>query len=207
MLPDLASHNCTHLFVSSRITRGLNSSTVRELTGEKLQTEAVPVAEEGYHASGSSHNFRLFLVKRGRFPFLALHIDSLPSMSDPPSDSPSVAGLLDRLKSLRLTSLWRFDMMFTLGPAASKAIFPIRLPAFGGAAWDEIRGLKGVKYETPGKKRIKYDLSIESPELKELYVNVEFRRREAFDIEMVNQALREGNGVVRAIIPESGWSD
>lgn len=206
MLPDLASYQCTHIVASSRVSRGLNASVVRRLTGEKLQAEGGPVAEESYQASGEEHNIRVFILKRGRSPYVVVHIDCLLDMDGVPPNSRDVGDLLEDLKSLNLTAEWHFDMMFILGSAASKAVFPIRLPVFGDAGMDEIRGLKGVKYEDASKK-IKYELSIESPDLKELFLNVEFHRREAFDIEMIRQALREGNGVVRAIIPTSGWSD
>ena len=72
---------------------------------------------------------------------------------------------------------------------------------------DEIRAFKGVKFHPGPRKTIKYQLSVETPDLKELYVNVEFTRNQVFHSDMIHQTLREAAGVVRDIIPESEWGD
>jgi hypothetical protein len=73
-----------------------------------------------------------------------------------------------------------------------------------GAIIDEFRGFRGVKRE--GSK-IAYEVSLDSPELKELFINIEYRRREIFDSELLHQTIREAASIVEGIIPASNWSE
>jgi len=206
MLPDMSASRCTHLLITGAIAKGLNSNVVRQLTGEGLSERRRPVAEEEYVIGGSSQNARIFMAKQGRSTFLVVHVDRFDNM-DSHEESSQVTNLLESLNSLNLQTRFDFDFLFTLGARAARGIFPVRLPVFANLEMDEIRAFKGVKFHPGPRKAIKYQLSVETPDLKELYVNVEFTRNQVFHSDMIHQTLREAAGVVRDIIPESEWGD
>ena len=70
------------------------------------------------------------------------------------------------------------------------------------ASHHEIRGFRGVKHRD---SEVAYQLSAESPELKELYINIEFSHRDTFSLASFARRLEEATGIVRNMVPAEEW--
>jgi len=135
---------------------------------------------------------------------LVIDIHFHPPTHTEADETEPVTQLIHRLTTLRFESEFTYDIFFTLGKKASQRIFPLKLPLLAGTIVDEFRGFRGVKHEG---ERIAYQLSIESPELKELYVDIKMSRREVFHYDLLHQIVREAAGILEELVPASEWSE
>ena len=206
LLPDLSSLNCVHFVLSGRITRGLNASSVRQLIGRPLPQYRNFIEIEEYERNSSPHRaiFRLTRTT-ARSTQINVHFDCGTGQTDggAPVNTP-VTDYLRELNSFEIRSQFQYQVLFELGRKASHRLFPLRWPILGTSAVDEIRGFRAVKYQVPTRTR--YDLSIESPELRELYISVEFKRELVFNTALFQPAIEEAAGVARQLVPEEDWS-
>lgn len=135
---------------------------------------------------------------------ILIHIDCPRNKEVEIENSGEVVELLERLTVSRFDADFSYDVSLRLSSKAAHRLFPLKLPLMTGAIIDELRGFKGIKRE--GSK-IAYEVSMDSPELKDLYINIEFSRREVFDSDLLHQTLREAASIVEGIIPASDWSE
>ena len=135
-----------------------------------------------------------------------LHVSRQPGGEAPITDDAPVEVLLADIGTRHIETLFQFSYVFNLGRRAASQLFPVKFPLFGTTSIDEIRGFRGVKFRGPRKSH-RYELTVESGDLKDLYIDVAFKRRLIFHADIINQVLREATGVVREVIPESEWGD
>ena len=205
ILPDLARYKCTHFRLTGKIPSRFGSVPLQEVVGQRV-TRINPIwLTEDYSATGRLHRVTLVIhhIPR-RANELLIDVRFHPPSNEEVDEALAVTELMLKLAELRFESEFSYDIVFALGTKASQMIFPWKLPFLAYTIMDEVRGIRGVKHQ--GGK-IAYKLSIESPELKELYVNVEMVRKEVFNPDLLHQTVREAAGIVAGIIPESEWSE
>jgi hypothetical protein len=205
ILPDLARYRCNYVLMQGKVPSRFGTVSLNEVVGRRIAPGKPFDAEDFYSASGRTHTA---LVTIGRYPRRANQISillrCLPNEVVNVGGPSQFIGLLQRLTELRFESAFTYDIGFTLGRKAAMRLFPLKLPLLPGTIMDEIRGFRGVKHEGA---EIAYQLSIESPELKELYVSIELSRNEVFNLDLLPQTLREAAGIMAGIVPEAEWSD
>lgn len=135
---------------------------------------------------------------------MVVHVDSFLDENEEIEEPVFVIDLMKKLTESRFEAEFNYDIVFTLGRKASRMLFPLKLPFMAGSVIDEFRGFRGVKRDG---RNIAYEVSIDSPALKELYINIEFSRKEVFDSDLLNQTIREAASIVEGIIPASEWSE
>jgi hypothetical protein len=183
----------------------LSLTTLYEILGQRVSQSHPFMLERFYGASGEAHRVQVRMIRRSqRSCEILIHIDCPRNKKVEVENSGAVVELLERLSALRFNAEFSYDVSFRLGSKAAQMLFPLKLPIMSGAIIDEFRGFRGVKRE--GSK-IAYEVSLDSPELKELFINIEYRRREIFDSELLHQTIREAASIVEGIIPASNWSE
>ena len=191
--------------MTGKIPSRFGSVLLQEVVGQRVTPKNPIRLAEDYSATGRVHCVALFIHRIPRRPNQLLIDVHFHPPSHEEADKPlAVTELMQKLAELRFESEFSYDILFILGTKASQMIFPLKLPLLAGTIIDEFRGFRGVKHQ--GGK-IAYKLSIESPELKELYVNVEMVRKEVLNPDLLHQTVREAAGIVAGIIPESEWSE
>jgi hypothetical protein len=203
MLLDLAKYKCTHFLVEWRIPHDFNLVSLSDVVGQRITPSKPYTCKEAYTISGGFHIVDAQIVRKPRQTCeLTLHFDCFLNEEGETSQTDPVTQLIQKLSALELVSTFHYEIVLTFSREASRLFFPLKLPVIAGAILDEFRGFNGVKYES-GK--LLYKLSIESPELKELYFNVEFHRRESFSSGSLEQKLGEAVNIAKNIIPEDEW--
>ena len=203
MLPDLPQFNCVHCLVVGRITKGIRASEISQLTNQSFRTNQSVMLVQRYNYSEAPHLSSVrFTRTSARTLEFALHIDWDPTQ-EPVTDEPTrVADIFAEISDRSVSSSVDFNFLFEFSEESAKQLFPSQFPIFGKHALDQIRGFRGVKFQG-SRKSDPYMLSIESPDLKELYVDVEFNRRQIIHSEFLEQTLREAAGIARGMVPES----
>ena len=204
MLPDLGTYRCTHFVVGGRIPHLPDPTAMPKVLGQQVTRNRPYHRTELYAAGGKVHRADV-LVRRmsGQGYRFSLHVDSFDDPEAEPVEAPYTSQLIQLLTSWRFESQLDYDILFVLGRRATRVVFPWKFPV-GGAVVDEIRGFRGVKHEA---NRIRYEMSIESPDLKDLYVDFEFKRTEVFDSARLQETITDMAEIVKAIIPETGWGN
>ena len=203
MLLDLARFKCTHFLMQGRIRLPDGAAFFERVIGQRVTPKRPYSCEESYNVSGGFHYLRALVDRKLLQTYeISLHLDCDPDEEGEVSNDRAVSHLIQELSISDIRAVFDYDIVFVFSRQASRAIFPWKLPVLPGAVLDEVRGFRGIKNEG---RRVLYKLSIESPELDELYINVEFRREDVLGYDSLEQRLLEATKIAQNIVSDDEW--
>jgi hypothetical protein len=197
-LLDLAKFKCAHLMLEGILAVPNGPAFFNRVVGRRITPKTSYQCEESYNASGGFHTVTATIERRQRAYGVEMHFDCTLGEEGTASEKRDASKLLEALSELNVATTYSYDIVFEFGRDATQRFFPLKLPILTGAAIDEFRGFRGVKHQGG---RVAYRLSIESPDLKELYINVEVSYREKLSLASLERRLQEAASIARGIVP------
>lgn len=204
VLPDLAQHQCVSFTMKGVLP--IDSALVNRVAGQRVTPSKPFAAMTAYLASRRVHYAAVAIGREPRQPselVITAACDLQETAESLEANTPAM-GALQRLSDVGVEMDLTYELDFILGRRAVKKLFPLKPPPGAGGVIDEVRGFTGVKRLGD---QLAYIISVDSPDLDDVHVNLEMKRRGVFGAGLTAQAVEAAADILAGVVPRSEWGD